>query len=431
MKWTTRIANAVGLAARRRVPSVGRLLEPRGVDTVRDYPSDGLTPRRLVSILREADSGAPGQAMQLFEEMEEEDAHLFAVAGNRRLGLTGLEWSVVSAADRLEGVDRAFADEVAAYCRVVLSRIESMDEVLQHLSLAIGRNIAMAELVWGVRDGAVTVCDIVPVDFGRIVFDELDQPLVLMGDSDRAGQPLSPNKFIVHTPHSVSGHPARGGLLRATALVFLAKNLAMKDWMIFAELFGMPVRVGRYEPTATAEEKRELLDMLESLGSRSAGIFSRAVQLELVEAGRGKTPPPYENLLGFLNREMSKAWLGQTLTTEAQGASLAASRIHDEVRRDLRVDDIRKEGRTIRRDLLAPLARFRFGPEAPVPFFTRHLDGPRDVRELTAVLDAAVNRLGMRVPADYAHQALGVPQADAGEAVVSGALDAGAVAGGE
>lgn len=421
MSWMTRVANAVGFSLGTDPPQPGRLLRPRAVDSVRDYPSAGLTPRRLVSILREADNGSLNQAMQLFEEMEEKDAHLFAVASKRRLGLTGLEWSIESAADRLEGVNRSLSDEAASYCREVLSRIDTLDEVLQHLSLAIGRNVSIAEIIWDRRDGEVTVCDLAPVDFARIVFDEVDQPRVLMGDFDHEGEPLAPNKFIVHTPHSVSGHPARGGLLRATALAFLGKNLALKDWMVFAELFGMPVRIGRYEPTATPEEKRELLDMLETLGSRAAGIFSRAVQLELVEAGRGKTPPPYENLLGFLNREISKAWLGQTLTTEAEGASLAASRVHDEVRRDLRADDIRKEGRTIRRDLLAPLARFRFGPDAPVPFFTRKVAQPRDLMELTQVIDSAVNRLGMRVPSDFAHGALGLPKAMDDEPVVAGA----------
>ena len=71
--------------------------------------------------------------------------------------------------------------------------------------------------------------------------------------------------------------------------------------MIFAEVFGMPVRIARYEPTATDDEKRELLHMLESLGSNAAGIFSRAVDLQIVEANRGTSGPPYERLVDFLD----------------------------------------------------------------------------------------------------------------------------------
>ena len=157
----------------------------------------------------------------------------------------------------------------------------------------------------------------------------------------------------------------RGGLLRATAVAYLAKHFAMKDWMMFAEVFGMPVRIARYEPSATPEEKRELLKMLESLRSDAAGVFSKAVELQLIEAGHGKTPPPYERMCEYFNRELSKAWLGATLTVETTGAGLERSSggpgIHNEVRLDLRQDDIVCEGRTIRRDMLRPLVRLRFG----------------------------------------------------------------------
>ena len=426
MKWTRRLVNSIRSNRSQKRPAPGKLLNPRRGDSVRDYPSHGLTPSRLASILQEADAGSLSQAMQLYEEMEEKDAHLFAVANKRRLALTGLPWQINSAADVVEGVDRSRADEAAAYCREVLSRLDTLDEVLQHLSLAVGRNIAMAELVWDQIGGGLKLADLIPVDFNRIEFDDLDRPRVLTTDTSIEGIELPANKFMVHTPHSVSGHPSRGGLLRATALVYLAKHMALKDWMIFAEVFGMPVRVARYEPSASAEEKNEMLRMLEQLGSNATGIFSRSIELQFVEAGQGKAPPPYEDMVDFLNREISKAWLGQTLTTETPGlgGSFGATRIHEEVRKDLRGDDIRKEGRTMRRDLLGPLVRFQFGDDAPVPFFTRQVDGPRDLEELTEVLDAAVNRLGMRVPLRWAQSSMGIPSAAEGEAVVSGSRDA-------
>ena len=118
-----------------------------------------------------------------------------------------------------------------------------------------------------------------------------------------------------------------------------------------------------------AEEKRELLSMLQSLGSDAAGIFSRAVELQLLEAGQGKAPPPYENICNFFNRELSKAWLGATLTVDtSHGDSTPFSRgpqVHNDVRLDIRQDDIVREGRTIRRDVLGPVTRMRFGPAAP------------------------------------------------------------------
>jgi phage gp29-like protein len=424
MKWTERIVNALRSGSQDR-PKPGQVIYPRREDTVRDYPSAGLTPSRLLAILKEADDGSLSAPMQLFEEMEEKDAHLYAVAHTRRLALTGLEWRVISAADVLDGVDRGAADETAAYCRELLVGLEAFDDVLQHLSLAVGRNISIAEIIWDVAGGELRPVDLVPVDFTRIIFDEVNRPRILTEDKPRDGIELQPNKFIVHTPHSVSGHPQRGGLLRVTAMVYLAKNMALKDWMIFAEVFGMPVRIARYEPNATAEEKRELLTMLESLGSNAAGIFSRAVELQVIEANRGSPGPPYRHLVEFLNREMSKVWLGQTLTTDTteQGSSFAATRVHEMVRQDVLADDIRKEARTIRRDLLGPITRLRFGPDAPVPHFRRKLKQPADTTQLAGVLDVAVNQLGVSVPLGWAHEALGIPQAAGGEATVPGGAE--------
>ena len=223
MKWTKRIINA------RRAggdgPRPGRAVVPRKEDSVRDYPSAGLTPSRLAAILKEADDGSLSTAMELFEQMEEKDAHLFSVANTRRLTLTGLDWQVVSASEARDGVGRNMAEETAAYCREALTGMETFEEALQHLSLAIGRNISVAEIVWDVMNGELRPVELAPVDFTRIVFDELDRPRILTEDEPRDGVELAPNKFVVHTPHSVSGHPQRGGLLRVTAMVYLAKNL--------------------------------------------------------------------------------------------------------------------------------------------------------------------------------------------------------------
>lgn len=429
MKLLKRIVNAVRGEVQR--PRVGQVIVPRAEDSVRDYPSAGLTPSRLAAVLREADDGSLSTAMQLFEEMEEKDAHLYSVANTRRLALTGLEWQVLapdqvnSSTPRRDNAHIDIAnlkDEVAGYCRAVLGRLDRFDEALQHLSLAIGRNISIVEIVWDEVGGELVPVDLVPVDFTRIVFDELDRPRVLTAEEPRNGIELTPNKFIVHTPHSVSGHVQRGGLLRVTAMVYLAKNLALKDWMIFAEIFGMPVRLARYEPTATADEKRELLHMLESLGSNAAGIFSRAVELQIVETKRNSQNSPYQSLVEFLNREMSKAWVGQTLTTDISGqrGTLAASQVHEQVRHDLLADDMRKEARTLRRDLLAPLVRLKFGPEVPVPHFRRKVRQASNAVELADVLDKAVNRLGLHVSQDWALDSLGIPPHD-GTASLTGA----------
>ena len=58
MSLMAKLVNAVRRSPAPR-PRFGVLLSPRKEDALRDYPADGLTPSRLVSILREADGGSP------------------------------------------------------------------------------------------------------------------------------------------------------------------------------------------------------------------------------------------------------------------------------------------------------------------------------------------------------------------------------------
>lgn len=404
-------------------PRPGRIVRAHEIDTWRDYPADGLTPARLGGILKAADGGDLQAAMSLYEQMEEKDAHLFSVANTRRLAVTGLAWQVISGADVVDGLDRAAADEAAAYCREVLAGLDSFDEALQHLSLALGRNVAAAELVWDLQGGGHQLVDIVPVPFGRLSTDAVGRLRIAAGESLTEEVSLPANKFIVHMPHNLSGHPGRGGLLRVTAMAFLGKYYVLKDWLVFAEVFGMPVRIARYEVSASPAEKRELLEMLKNLGADAVGIFSKAVDLEIKESIKPAGSTPYQTLCEFLNREISKAWLGQTLTTDTAGitGTFSTASIHERVRQDLRDDDIRKEGRTIRKHLLRPLVELKFGPGAPVPYFRRCLEAPRETQTLAAVLAVAVNQLGLKVPARWAHEALGIPSSEKGEASIPGA----------
>ncbi len=88
-KW---VVNAVrGRAVER--PRPGQVVRPMEIDRWRDYPADGLTPAQLAAILRAADEGAVEQAMALFEQMEEKDAHLHCVAATRRLAVPPM-WKV-------------------------------------------------------------------------------------------------------------------------------------------------------------------------------------------------------------------------------------------------------------------------------------------------------------------------------------------------
>ncbi|MBN2447094.1 MAG: DUF935 family protein [Phycisphaerae bacterium] len=411
--------------------SLGSLLSPAGDqqqtaativrpwrdDATREYPTLGLTPSRALGFLQNADAGMPRLQFELFDEMLQKWPRLAAVEATRRLALTGLEWEVTSTA-------AGDNDAAVTHCQSVLSGLDRFREALDHLANAIAYGIAVAELVW--EDGQLV--DIVPVPFSRLMADP-NQPWRLRVRTENEpslGIALDeqPTKWIVHRPRPRPGRHFDAGLMRASVALYVAQNLSFKDWLIYSQIAGMPVRVARFDPGTSDADKKALVKMLASLGTDAVAAFSKNVDLKFMEAGSGQGKP-YQALQEYCNTEITILWLGQHLTTDIkQTGSRAAAEVHDRVREDLLVDDIGDEGATIRRDLLTPLVRARFGAGVQVPGFRRSLVQAVDTKVLADTLAVAVNDLGMEIPRRWLHTALGVPEARAGEATIQRRSDA-------
>jgi len=418
-RLSTALRSLGSLLPRRRTSDRSRVVRPWREDALRSYPTVGITPARMLALLQAADAGAPQAMYELFGEMLQRWPRLAAVEATRRLALTGLDWEVV--AD--ERVPAALGDDArraAEFCHEALSRVDAFRGALGFLANAIGHGVAVAELVW--EDGRLV--DITPTPFARLAADPNEPWRVRVRTEEEQtwGVPVDaqPFKWITHCPQPTPGRPFDGGLLRASSLLFLAQNLSFKDWLIYSQIAGMPVRVGRFEPGTPEEDKRKLLEMLKALGTDAVAILAKNMELQFVEAARGGDKP-YQPIQDYCNTEITILWLGQHLTTDIRNTgSRAAAEIHDRVREDLLVDDMADEAETIRRDVLRPMTLARFGADTPTPRFRRALIQSVDTKVLADTLAVAVEKLGLRPSRRWAHRALGIPEPSAGEPTLGG-----------
>lgn len=384
-------------------------------DSERAYPTTALTPARALAFLQAADHGQPALQFEFFAEMLLKWPRLAAVEATRRLALLGLDWEITPAPTNESAAARRAAD----FCTQTLQNLPNLRHALDHLAKAIGFGLSVVELVWRRGD----LIDLVPVPHSRLITNP-DEPWRLRVRTPAApeqGVPLDefPAKWLVHAPNPAPGRPFDGGLLRASTLFYVAQNLSFKDWLIYSQIAGMPVRVGKFEPGTPEEDKQTLLRMLADLGTDAVALISKNVDLEFVEAN-GATDKPYQPLQEHCNTEVTILWLGQHLTTEIRShGSRAAAEIHDRVREDLLVGDIADEADTLQRDLLTPLVRARFGPDVPVPRFRRSLIQATDTKVLADTLAVAVRELGLRVPTPWVHRALGIPEPTTDEPTIN------------
>lgn len=377
------------------------------------YPSNGLTPERLAGILREADQGEVLRQMELFEEMEEKDPHLFSQLQTRKNAVTGLDYEIISYSE--DEQDK----KIAEFVRNHIAQIEDFEDALTDLMDAIGKGIAFIELAWDFTSEGFGIKKLKSIHQKNFFWDEEDE-IKIRTEENPAGEYLQENKFIIHQYKAKSGHPSRAGVLRVCAWMYLFKNYDVKDWVSFCEVYGMPVRIGKYKPDASEEEKSALMRALVNIGIDAAGIIPDGSEIEIIESSKQSSVDLFEKLARFCDEQMSKAILGQTLTSDSGSGSYAQSKTHNEVRHDLTIADCKALAATLRRDLLTPLVKLNFGEKAHVPYIRFDCDESEDLEKLVDVYDKLINKIGLDISKDHIYKKFNIPRPEAGEEVAKG-----------
>lgn len=351
-----------------------------------------LTPERLAGVLNGAIDGDMDEYLVLAEEMEERDLHYASQLRTRKLAVSGLAPVVEAASEEQKDID--LADEV----RELVNQSAFSDMVFDLLD-ALGKGFSVVEVVWKTEGGRWLPDQYLWADprffrYDRETLRELrHKTYSVSGDVD--GAPLESFKYLVHTPRIKSGLPVRNGLARLAATLFMLKGYTLKDWWAFAEVFGMPIRVGKYGPNATDEEINTLVSAISNIASDAGAAIPESMQLELIETAKGNSGDSlFENMAGWVDSQLSKGILGQTMTAD-NGSSLSQAQVHNEVRRDIQIDDARQLGNTLN-TLVRWVIDLNHGPQAQYPKLVLPVIEQEDLKAMAEALGPMIDR-GLRV----------------------------------
>ena len=383
------------------------------------HPTRGLTPSKLASILDQAEQGDLLAQFDLYEDMEEKDGHIAAELGKRRRALL-VDWSVVPP-DNPTPAEKRNAELLAE----LVGEIADFEDVLFDVTDAIGKGFSCCEIEWH-KPGKYWVPKTIthrPQSWFT-VHRGYRQQLRLRSTTTVdgiVGEPLQTFGWITHVHKAKSGYLERTAMFRQLVWPYLFKNYSVGDLAEFLEIYGIPVRIGKYPSGASEKEKMTLLRALVGIGHNAAGIIPAGMELDFLDAATGD-PKAFELMLNWCERTQSKVILGGTLTSGADGKSStnALGNVHNEVRKDLRDSDIRQVGSTITRDLLYPLAVLNgLAPDGMrrCPVFRLDVGETEDIKVYAEALPKLVN-VGFQIPVQWAQEKVGIPQPEAGEPVL-------------
>jgi len=378
-----------------RAPSGIVVKSVESLDRFIQHPGFGLTPQKVVQCYRQAECGWPERQVDLFEDIIENDGHLRSVIEARTLAVAGKPWSVMPGGN--EPIDIAAA-------QILNDALEETNfgEAIGAVLGARYYGYSATEIRWEDVGGDVVPTWFVPIPFRRIRFDDQDQPRIVNGMNGFETEALEPGKWIyARNTGPLTSVTARSGLMRTATWFALWKRWSWRDWVIYAEKFGIPLVIGRYQADSgsTDADKAALEDIVSDIGEAGSAVMSDKTEVEIREAQRGgDSNGLHINIVKESNNEISKLITGSTLTVESGGpGSFALGKVHESRAFDLVVSDADLVAKRFAMDLARPFLRFNGLEGARVPRL--NIAVTREVDPLTRA--QIVEKLhGMGLPLD-------------------------------
>jgi len=373
-----------------------------------------LTPRQIKAMLVAAETGDLSSQAALFERMQEKDGELDAHLRTRRAAVASLPWEI------LPGEDSAEARRAADYARDVVAGIPALADAIQDLLDAVPMGFAAVEIDWETSEKEWRPARLLyrPQRWFEAAADGVT--LRLKKPWGGAEVELNPTNWILHRAKARSGFLGRTSLLRSCVRGFIVRHVSWKDWMAFAEVYGMPMRIGRLREGVPwdSDEAKQLWDAVRALGMDAAAVVREGNEIATVET-KGGTGAIFQAILESGSREITLAILGQTLTSGGEkGGSFALGQVHNLVRTDLRNDDATSLAQTLSDQLLAPIVLLNQG-QVPLPRWGYAIEEPEDVGLLATTLKTLGEAIpGLKVPRAWLYKKFDIPEPGKGEETV-------------
>lgn len=327
------------------------------------------------------------------------DSHVFACVQSRKAGVLSLDWDIN------RGLDK---DENAETIEKLLKKLD-VHKLISDILDATSFGFQPLEIMWE-RDksGHVMPARIIAKPPEWFCFDD-DNNLKFRTKENYYGELVPDKKFLLVQNNPTYNNPYGERTLSRVFWNVTFKKGGMKFWVVFTEKYGMPHLIGKHPRGATKAETDSLADMLEEMVQDAIAVIPDDSSVEIKEASKSSSAEIYEKLIDKMNSEISKAILGQTLTTEVGATgSYAAANTHMQVRQDI-IDSDKKLVESAINQLITWIYELNF-PNSEVPVF--ELYAPEDVDLTLAQRDKILSETGVKFTKEYFIKAYGLEEED-------------------
>lgn len=251
------------------------------------------------------------------------DEQVKACYVNQRIaGVVATPWEVVPASDTPQDKD------IADFIQENLEELKFGD-ICRKMLYASWYGYQVGEIMWQPADGRIVIDDIKVRRNERFVFGKEGE--LYLQDNFFEKQLMPERKFWVLKNSGDNDDDIYGvGLGHICYWPVYLKRNGLKFWSVLVEKFAVPTAVGKYNPQATDDEIRAILEALDSIASETSIAVPEGTAVDLLEAYKS-SGGDHEKFCCYLDKIIAKAILGQDGTSQ-NGAYVGTAEVHEDVK---------------------------------------------------------------------------------------------------
>lgn len=255
------------------------------------------------------------------------DGHLTSVVETRKQGTLGCEWRIDPGC--IDGAEPgADSQTLAKDLSEDLWNIDIHSVISQILDAPLFGYVPI-ELIWAPDGDKVRLKEIRPLPFRWFGFDHQNKPRFISAKNMIEGEELPPGKFVFARHKPSYDNPFGVRLLSRCFWPTVFKKGGLKYWVKFAEKFGSPFLLGKYQ---NQDQASKMLTALTRMVQDAVAVIPDGCTVEPIQANFAGSTDVFEKLKTAMDSEISKVILGQTLTTEVGNkGTQALGTVHENV----------------------------------------------------------------------------------------------------
>jgi phage gp29-like protein len=328
-----------------------------------------------------------GKDMRVYNELLC-DPHVFACVQSRKSGVLSMEWELNRGSDK---------DEKSEIIEKLFAKLD-IYKLISDILDATQFGFQPLEILWKrEKNGYILPEKIISKPPEWFCFDD-DNNLKFRTKENYYGEIVPDKKFLLAQNNPSYNNPYGERTLSRCFWAVTFKKGGLKFWVVFTEKYGMPHLIGKHPRGASKEETNNLADLLEQMVQDAIAVIPDDSSVEIQEASKSSSAEIYEKLIDKMNAEISKAILGQTLTTEiGSSGSYAAANTHMGIRQDIIDSDKKLVEKTINQ-LIRWIYEINFS-NAEIPVFELYQE--EDVDLTLAQRDKILADSGVKFTKEY------------------------------